>query len=160
MKKTILLLLTIVVFLAKPCTTRAEQVLCMVITNTDGTVNKFALQDAPVLTYEGNNLVVTCNDATLTTALGDIEQWSFEMADLDGIDEAETTPKAILSFGKANLTGLKSGSIISIYSIDGKAVSSLRADGEGNVNIDLSQLPGGIYIIRTPNQSYKISVKN
>ena len=35
-------------------------------------------------------------------------------------------------------------------------LSSTRANEDGAVSIDLGTLPQGVYILRTPNQSYKI----
>ena len=64
--------------------------------------------------------------------------------------------KPIFTPGQARFEGLSTHATVSIYTIDGKMLSSTRANEEGTVSIDLSTLPQGVYILRTPNQSYKI----
>ena len=133
-----------------------EHVTCMVLTLTDGTVNRFALTDTPVVTYGGENLVVSTGDEQFTTALSGISQLTFEQVPT-GIDEmVEESQKPVFTPGQARFEGLKNHATVSIYTIDGKMLSSMRANEEGTVSIDLSTLPQGVYILRTPNQSYKI----
>ena len=41
---------------------------CLVLTETNGTTTEFALESFPVITIEGNDLVITCKDQKLTTS--------------------------------------------------------------------------------------------
>ncbi len=133
-----------------------ENVTCMVLTLTDGTINRFALTDAPMVTYEGDNLVVSAGEEQFTTALSGISQLTFEQVPT-GINEmSEESPKPVFTPGQARFEGLKTHATVNIYTIDGKMLNSMRANEEGIVSIDLSTLPQGVYILRTPNQSYKI----
>ncbi len=135
----------------------SEEVLCMVLTQKDGTVCKFALRDAPVVTYEGDNLVVKCGQESLTTALSGISTFTFENDIIEGISTAkEGKANATFSFGQATFNGLKANAAVRVYSLDGQMVSSTQADANGNASIDLGQQQRGVYIIRTPQQSYKI----
>jgi len=158
-KKTLLTLFALMAFLMLPVqrVCAEGQVQCMVLTQTDGTVTKFALSDAPVVKYDGDNIVVTCGEQSLTTAMSGIEKWTFENDDLQGIDEAKNAePQTSFSFGRAEISGLKAGAAIGVYGIDGKALYNVKANGEGQVLVDLGNLPEGVYILRTPNKSYKI----
>ena len=49
----------------------------LVLTETNGTKTEFPLDSQPVVTFEQNNLVVTCNGKTLSTALTDVLEYSF-----------------------------------------------------------------------------------
>ncbi len=133
-----------------------ENVTCMVLTLTDGTINRFALTDTPVVTYEGENLVVSIGDEQFTTTLSGISQLTFEQVSTGISEMVGESPKSAFTPGQARFEGLKTHAIVSIYTIDGKMLSSMRANDEGTVSIDLSTLPHGFYILRTPNQSYKI----
>lgn len=133
-----------------------EHVTCMVLTLTDGTVNRFALTDAPVVTYEGENLVVSTGDEQFTTALSGISQLTFEQVPTGIGEMVEESQKPVFTPGQARFEGLKNHATVNIYTIDGKMLSSMSANEEGTVSIDLSTLPQGVYILRTPNQSYKI----
>jgi hypothetical protein len=135
----------------------AEKVLCMVLTQKGGTVSKFALRDAPVITYEAENVIVSCGEQQLTTEMASITAINFEEDEIDGIETvANPEPKANFSFNEASFSGMKAGEAVSVYTIDGKALFSSRANAEGNAHIDLNSLPHGIYILRTPSHTYKI----
>ncbi len=133
-----------------------EDVTCMVLTLTDGTVNRFALTGNPTVTYEGENLVVNTGDEQFTTTLSGISQLTFEQVSTGIGEMVEESPKPVFTPGQARFEGLKTHAVVSIYTIDGKMQNSMRANEEGTVSIDLSTLPQGVYILRTPNQSYKI----
>ena len=162
MKKKALLrafaLLTLLLLPAQAVLARVaeENVTCMVLTLTDGTVNRFALTDAPTVTYEGENLVVSTGDEQFTTALSGISQLTFEQVPLGIGEMAKESTKPVFTPGQARFEGLSTHATVSVYTIDGKMLSSTRANEEGTVSIDLSALPQGVYILRTPNQSYKI----
>ncbi len=133
------------------------KVVCMVLAQNDGSVTAFALSDQPVVTYEGDNIVVTCGDQRLTTSLEGIDKWTFSDDAQLGIGEGQLTePQVLISFARAEFSGLKSGAVVGIYAIDGKAIFTKRACEDGQVSVDLGHLPGGVYIVRTPYKSYKI----
>ena len=50
----------------------------LVLTETNGTKTEFPLESQPVVTFEQNNLVVTCNGKTLSTALTDVLEYTKE----------------------------------------------------------------------------------
>ena len=133
-----------------------EDVTCMVLTLTDGTVNRFALTGNPTVTYEGENLVVSAGEEQFTTALSGISQLTFEQVPTGISEMVEESPKPVFTPGQARFEGLKPHATVSIHTIDGKMLSSTRANEDGAVSIDLGTLPQGVYILRTPNQSYKI----
>ena len=140
-------------------TTAMAQGQYLVLTQADGTVSKFLLADQPVITFSEGNLVVTCGSETLTTAMAGLKT-SFEDATtaIQQIEEGKAiTPK--ISFGEASFEGLKAGSSISVYALDGRVLASTKADGEGRANIQLSGLGQGVVILRTPTHSYKITIK-
>ncbi len=129
----------------------------LVLTQTDGNVSKFALSDAPVITYSGNDIVVTCGDAVLQTSMANIEAVTFGKGEPTAINEMrkeDVVPS--FSFNTASFEGLQAGAPITIYSLDGKMMSGAKADVEGKARIDLSDLQKGVYILHTPNKSFKI----
>ncbi len=164
MKRTIFLLAVIMSLATIPyrayCSPAPTgEVLCMVISHHDGTVSKFALNEQPKVTYEGNQLVVVSETAEMTADLSDIAQWTFEMSDISGISETEATPQALIGLGRAEISGLAPNTVAAIYSLDGKALSHVEADSTGHVSIDLGHLSNGVYILRTPHQSYKFIIR-
>lgn len=161
-KKTLLNSLALLALLLAPLQAAfaqesAAEVLCMVLTQKDGTVSQFALKDAPVVTYEGDALVVTCGEQSLATPLSGIATFTFEKVTPDGITQTEVgKPEAIIAFGNASFKGLKPNATVGVYSIDGKLLHSAKADANGDLSISLNAYTHGIYILCTPTQSYKI----
>jgi len=129
----------------------------LVLTQAGGNVTKFALADNPIITYSGNDIVVTCGDHVLQTSMANITSVSFEKGSSSGIQELrnqEVNPT--FSFNTASFEGLQTGSRIMVFTIDGKMISTVKADAEGKAHIDMSNLPSGVYILHAPNKSFKI----
>lgn len=158
MKKKVVRLLTLMAMLL-PLAAWADTVQCLVLTEANGTVSKFALKDAPVVTYSGSDLLVSCSDQELTVALEGLV-WTFGEMEATLIDEVigkqDDAARPQFSFGEARFEGLQPGSMVHVYSLDGKALSTVKADGDGRVSVSLGNLPRGVYILRTPTRSFKI----
>lgn len=58
-------------------TVQEKMITCLVLTETNGTKTEFALESFPVITIEGNDLVITCKDQKLTTALTGVQDYHF-----------------------------------------------------------------------------------
>ena len=147
-------------------TVQERLITCLVLTETNGTKTEFALESFPVITIEDNNLVITCKDQKLTTALTGVQDYRFiEKKVTAGISSVPSndpknesnTPQ--FSFSNAEVSGLKAGARVAIYNLNGTQISSVTADGEGRVALDLSSLPKGVYILRTPTKSFKFMNK-
>jgi len=133
----------------------------LVVTQNDGSVTKFALTDVPVVSFDGDSIEVTAAGEVLKFDLIGVSGYTFSEEDVTtGVNsptvDAGDTTKPSFKAGSAGFSGLKNGSTILVYTITGKAVAAVTADAEGNATVDLSQLPKGIYIIKTPGKSYKI----
>jgi hypothetical protein len=111
------------------------------------------------VTYSGSDLVVTCSGQTLTVGLegltltfGEMEATRIE-AVKGGVKDAD---RLQYSFGEASFEGLNPGALVSVYSIDGKMVTKVKADQDGRASVSLMGLPNGVYVLRTPSKSFKV----
>ena len=158
MKKKVVRLLTLMAMLL-PLAACADTVQCLVLTEANGAVSKFALTDAPVVTYNGGDMIVSYSDQELTIALEGLV-WTFGEMEATRIDEVigkqDDAAHPQFSFGEARFEGLQPGGMVQVYSLDGKALSTVKADGDGRVSVCLGNLPRGIYVLRTPTRSFKI----
>lgn len=161
--KHLIPLLAIAALLLLPVQTRAEDhvdVQYLVLTQYDGTVSKFALSDAPILSFNGGQLVVTCSGDELSTDLADVKDYHFVTEQVPtgiqsiSIGNGKTVPE--VSFHNARISGLKEGARVTVYDINGKAVDTLSANAEGEVRVEIANLPKGVYILRTPTKSFKL----
>ena len=147
-------------------TVQKKMITCLVLTETNGTKTEFALESFPVITIEGNNLVITHNGNQLTTALTGVQDYHFiektvttSISSVPSNDPKNEANTPQFSFSNAEVSGLKAGARVAIYNLNGTQISSATADGEGRVALDLSSLPKGVYILRTPTKSFKFMNK-
>lgn len=147
-------------------TVQEKMITCLVLTETNGTKNEFALESFPVITIEGNNLVITHNGNQLTTALTGVQDYHFiekkvttSISSVPSNDPKNASVSPQFSFSNAEVSGLKAGARVAIYNLNGTQISSVTADGEGRVALDFSSLPKGVYILRTPTKSFKFMNK-
>lgn len=147
-------------------TVQKKMITCLVLTETNGTKTEFALESFPVITIEGNNLVITHNGNQLTTALTGVQDYHFiekkvttSISSVPSNDPKNESNTPQFSFSNAEVSGLKAGARVAIYNLNGTQISSVTADGEGRVAIDFSSLPKGVYILRTPTKSFKFMNK-
>ena len=147
-------------------TVQEKMITCLVLTETNGTTTEFALESFPVITIEGNNLVITHNGNQLTTALTGVQDYHFiektvttSISSVPSNDPKNTSNTPQFSFSNTEVSGLKAGARVAIYNLNGTQISSVTADGEGRVALDFSSLPKGVYILRTPTKSFKFMNK-
>ena len=147
-------------------TVQKKMITCLVLTETNGTTTEFALESFPVITIEGNNLVITHNGNQLTTALTGVQDYHFiektvttSISSVPSNDPKNESNTPQFSFSNAEVSGLKAGTRVAIYNLNGTQISSVTADGEGRVALDFSSLPKGVYILRTPTKSFKFMNK-
>ena len=153
-KKTIFAALLLVVLLVMPFTVKAQQYL--VLTQGDGSQVEFALADNPVITLEAGNLVVSCGDQQLTTSL---EGTTYSFSDTPSAIHqvsTESQTEARVAFGQVAFTGLKAGSRVVVYTLDGRQMMSVTASEEGRATADLGSLPRGIYVVKAPGKTIKV----
>ena len=147
-------------------TVQEKIITCLILTETNGTKTEFALESFPVITIEGNNLVITHNGNQLTTALTGVQDYRFiekkvtaGISSVPSNDPKNGSVSPQFSFSNAEVSGLKAGARVAIYNLNGTQISSVTADGEGRVALDFSSLPKGVYILRTPTKSFKFMNK-
>jgi hypothetical protein len=140
----------------------ARQQVLVIVSGSDSVA--FALTDAPVITYEGNNLVVKSLGDSLVADLAGVRYFFEERSIADNTTTAinnVTLPgigkeKPQMGFADGMVSGLRAGDVVRVYRINGTLVKTVKADTQGHAALELSQLPNGVYIIKTPNNSIKI----
>lgn len=124
----------------------------VVVETTAGSAYEFYIADNPRISYQDNLLVIQ-NDKGLTVSVeaAEVKSFRFYSSDVSAIKGIERNGQ----FG-SKLTGLKSGSNVKVFDIDGKSIQSTTVGNEGNAEIDFSQLPTGIFVVKTEKGSFKI----
>ncbi len=126
---------------------RAEEAR-LIITTKDGTVAVFPIADSPVITYHDNLLKVEGGGSEISVEADAVGSFDFLPSEESGVD--------MINAGGSKFSGLKPGDQVQVYTADGKLAATIIADESTSASVDLSSLPSGIYIVRTPGASFKI----
>lgn len=133
---------------------QAEENLVFHLKNGEKTV--IALDKKPVITFEKDNMVVTSEDSQYSVPMKNIASYDFsEATEVEQV--LEKTGKPVFSNGHVVFSKLKVGSRVFVYAIDGKQLQCYTADSSGYVDVDLTTLSKGIYILKSPGTNIKIT---
>lgn len=161
MKKIIYSIFALIALFAMPSVAMAEETIdvqYLVIQQDDGTESRFALKEYPEITFNGDALVVESAERNLEIAIVDVLSYSFETVQelLPTAVEAVRQDAPAISFAGAEFRGLASGAAVTAWSLNGQMLTTIKATADGIAKIDLSALPQGVIILRTPGKTIKI----
>lgn len=140
-------------------TTASAGVKYLIVSRTDGTKASFALADDPVVKNSASELTVETSAATITVPFADFENYSFSESGVSAVKEILTDESHTISDGQITFTGLRQGTSVSVYSLEGQKVLQTSADTDGFASINLMGLQSGVYIVHTSSSSIKFIVK-
>lgn len=158
MTKTVLNRLVVLVsIMMLGLASKAQTAQFLIVTQQDDTQAGFALSEQPSVTCAGGMLKVTSPTQTLEVELANVKNYAFaESFQPTAIDQIKENATPVIKAGVAQFENLKPGTVINIYTIDGRTAGKAVADNYGSAIIDLNSLGSGIYILATPTASYKI----
>ncbi|MCQ2242899.1 MAG: hypothetical protein MJZ32_01425 [Bacteroidaceae bacterium] len=161
MKKIIYSIFALIASFAMPSVAMAEETIdvqYLVIQQDDGTESRFALKEYPEITFNGDALVIESAERNLEIAIVDVLSYSFETVQesLPTAVEAVRQDAPAISFAGAEFRGLASGAAVTAWSLNGQMLTTIKATADGIAKIDLSALPKGVIILRTPGKTIKI----
>ncbi len=139
-------------------TAKAQTAQYLIVTQQDESQVSFALAEKPVITLTDGIFKAETTTQTLEIALADVLNYKFsDQAPYTDIDQVKTdATKPVIEAGRAQLAGLKPGTVVNVFTVDGRRAASSSAGADGTVDIDLGGLGAGVYILATPTASYKI----
>lgn len=152
-KKKMIRLLLACGLLMSPVIAQADNEPKMVVTTIEGSSYEFFIADNPTIQYK-ENVLVCQNDKGLSISVeaANVKSFKFFSSDDDtGINQVSFSS----SFG-SKLSGLTTGSNVLVVSLDGKIVKNLKVKDFGTTDIDFTQLPHGIFVVKTEKGSFKI----
>lgn len=157
MKKLLKLTLVLLALLLAVPLRAAVNPVTLAVQTRDNAKHMFVLADQPNVTFEGEDLVVTCVNSTTTFALPDVIRFTYLNA-TDAVEELKVDDTTVdFKDGVIVINQLKAGATVEVYSVDGRLVRQLKAHEGGNYSLDLGELPTGVYIIKADRVTYKIA---
>ncbi len=129
------------------------------IHQVDGSIITYAFEDKPVISYSGEELVISTSSISVQYSLAYLRKLTLEgdWNRVDGIDQA-TIPGTEFSFSDdgANVCGEKPGTPFYVFNTRGMKLHQGIIDANGKADIRMTNLPKGIYVIKTQSTSFKI----
>lgn len=156
MKHRILLLL--VLLLGVLGNVNAEDVKYLIINyGSSGQQLIISLADEPVITFSGDDMIVTesSRDTVITVPMAEIASAPL-VSDITGIKGILAGHEGQVIGGHVILKGAMPGSTVSVYAISGAMAKLEKTGNDGYLDLDLTTLKRGTYIVKTPSGSFKV----
>lgn len=130
----------------------------------DGSRYAYALDEHPVVSYSDGELLLDTHTQRVAYSAAEVRKFTFSLSDIssDGenpparVSSPESPQQFSLQQGNVYFSGCRAGSSISIYTLDGKLLQTVRADAIGNACLVTGTYPSGVYIIKTETITHKI----
>lgn len=157
MKYFVLLMLMFTGWLSVPAS--AEEREAMVVETKGGDEVLFLFEQKPEMTFSGENVEIKSTKETVLYPMEDVAQIKFEQIST-GIGNVNAGDVSFrFTDGQLEAEGLAPQSAVTVYSADGTARLSSKADASGKAMLQTDSLPKGIYIVKTDKVTYKIIKK-
>lgn len=127
----------------------------------DGGINAYAFNERPVVTFEGDQLVVRTSEEEVEYADGVVHKFTIETTppQPSSIGNPLVQPQIEIKRGDIALQGCKEGTQVRIYSLNGVLMSASNIGADGAAVVSTTQLPKGVYLIQTETLTYKFIKK-
>ncbi len=127
------------------------------VVTTSGDRTYYLFEDQPVLTYEGDNLVITCLGDAVIYPMSDLDRMQF-VEDQPSTKLTEIKNAELVRFAGdgVELSGFAAYTTVTIYNLQGQQIGAYSTDGSGSLNISLADREQGIYIIKANKSTLKI----
>jgi hypothetical protein len=155
MKRKILFLALLL--LGAAMAVQAQEFTTLVVLMKDGSTTKVQLSEEPKATFSGSNLNIATTSTTLQFDRTKVQRFSY--VNEGGVKGVKADAKSTFT-KKGDLLifqGLKSGSKVSIYGIDGRLMK--EASASGSYEMSLSELSAGVYIVNVNGTATKITIR-
>lgn len=125
----------------------------------DGSFDLYKLTQNPQIRYSAGTVSIK----NLSTGIAEV---SYAAADIEKCTLVDEVASAIgklsadeyQAYRQGNLfllTGYQADARVAVYTVNGKQLVAGKTDAQGNASIDVSSLPKGVYILKTPKNSVK-----
>jgi len=151
------LLLVFSILLCSSVTKAGSIILRVALKN--GNENDYILADRPQISFEGNKVIFLCNEISTSYLTENIQNFVFLDGTETGVQEMKTgnTRFCYSEKGVVRVEGVIKMNGIKVFSINGQQYQPPMKYENNCVEIELSPLPYGCYIINIDkNQSVKI----
>lgn len=125
------------------------------VSDKDGNNTYFALSEKPTVTFTSTTMVLTAGSQTVEYPLTDFRAFAFEDDPLSIESLNGEGNNAVFSFGNSlKGEGLKAGSQVAVYTINGQLVGRSTVSQSGTVEIPLDGQTG-VFVVKSLSKTFK-----
>lgn len=141
------------------CSYAQDKVPGIIVELANGQKVEYKLSDNPKFVFDGQTITLTANGVKVEYIPSELAKvMTCEVEGTTGIEEMETQSGDIkVEAGFARLSGFTAGEAVRVYSIGGSLVTTRYIESDGSLVIPISTLPSSISIIKTNQQTIKIT---
>lgn len=126
------------------------------VTDKEGKATTFALTDKPMVTFTSDQLVLTAGSKTVEYPLTDFLSFTFTDQPTGINTVGADQSNAVFSFTNFSVRGegLKAGTRVSVYTINGQLVGSAVVNQNGAVEVPFDGQKG-VFIVKSLTKTFK-----
>ncbi|WP_455092071.1 T9SS C-terminal target domain-containing protein [Prevotella jejuni] len=125
------------------------------VSDKDGNNTYFALSEKPTVTFTSTAMVLTAGSQTIEYPLTDFRAFAFEDQPTSIESLNAEGNNAVFSFGNSlKGEGLKAGSQVAVYTINGQLVGRSTVSQSGTVEIPLDGQTG-VFVVKSLSKTFK-----
>lgn len=131
----------------------------LTIHQKDGSKFGYGFSEKPVITYTETDLVLKTAKTVVEYPLSAILKFTFIDSETAVSEIQSETKSPILQLDNYTvyISGAEASQLVSLIDINGKVLSTYKTDANGSISFSITELPEGIYIVKTKSLTCKIS---
>ena len=133
----------------------------IIVELSSGTKVEYRLSNNPKFVFDGQTITLTADGVKVEYTPSELAKVTTgEVENATGIEELRSQQVDIkVEAGFVRLNGFGAGEEVRVYSVGGNLVATHYVESDGSLVIPISSLPSGISIIKTNQQTIKITRK-
>lgn len=116
------------------------------------------LDDRPKVTFDKNDLVIATQTRVVDYPAAEVLKFTYlDKDELPAHINNVTFSGIVFSFddNKLLVQHLDPNVAVTVCAVDGKTLASGQSDAQGRVSLPLPEVPGGVYVVKTPSVTFK-----
>lgn len=132
----------------------------LIVSKKSGETVEYKFEADPRVSFDAGDMVIATGQQQVRHAIADLEKLSFTKT--VGIDKVEANKSDIsvaVTSSYVEVEGIAPGTVLTVYSLEGRNVASAVADAQGTAQASIANLAPGIYVAACEAHSFKFVKK-
>lgn len=115
------------------------------------------LDERPKVIFDNNDLVIATQTRMVNYPAEEVLKFTY-LDELPVHVDNVTQSGMVFSFddNKLLVQHLDPNAVVTVCAVDGRILASGQSDAQGRVSLPLPEVPGGVYVVKTPSVTFKL----